>query len=90
MPYIPPLDRIAVKPRLDYLLLYLNEHGYKPGLINYILTNILLYWWKSSAQNYETLNAIHGCLDCVGREFDRRVTGPYERAKAEENGDVFA
>ena len=90
MPYIKQLDRAALKPYLDYLLLYLIEKGgFKPGWINYIITNILLYWWKSSPQNYETLNAIQGCLDCIGKEFYRRVAVPYEQKKLEENGDVY-
>ena len=90
MPYIDEMTKDKVSPYLKYLLLGMNEsYGTKPGVINYIITSIIYYWWRSSAQNYETLNAIQGCLDCVSKEFYRRIVVPYEEKKCAENGDVF-
>ena len=90
MPYVKRTDRALMKPQIDYLLLFLNEKGYNPGWINYIITTIIYYWWKSSAQNYATLALICGTLDNVKDEFYRRVASPYEDRKIEEHGDVFS
>ena len=89
MPYIKQVDRAAIKPNLDYLLLYLNEHEYNPGLMNYIITRLVFFWWKASTQNYATLASITGVLENVKQEMYRRLASPYEDCKKEEHGDVY-
>jgi hypothetical protein len=89
MPYIDPMDRVTLKAPIDYVLLTLNEKGYNPGWINYIITKIIFAWWKASAQNYATIASICGVLDNVKTEFYFRVAVPYERAKQLKNGDVY-
>ena len=39
--------------------------------------------------NYQTCNDVMGALEGAKAEFYRRVVGPYEDQKIEENGDVY-
>jgi hypothetical protein len=39
--------------------------------------------------SYATLSEVRVALSDAGTEFYRRIVGPYEDRKAEENGDVY-
>ena len=44
---------------------------------------------KRLGLNYQNINDIVGALDGAKAEFQRRVVVDYEKAKIEENGDVY-
>lgn len=58
------------------------------GELNFAITMFCLAWWNRSA-SYASINDVMGVLDCVGKEFYRRIAVPYEDRKAAESGDVF-
>jgi hypothetical protein len=87
MPYIsqdkrPELDRI-IEPLIEHLKAL--PEGEQDGALNYSITKILkrLYPLK-----YFHLNRALGVLTSVTQEFYRKVVGPYEDKKIQENGEV--
>lgn len=58
----------------------------RSGALNYVLTKIATE--SLTEMNYDTLNSIIGVLDSAKTEFQRRLVGPYEDIKIEENGDM--
>ena len=100
MPYIKSTRKFVIDPALDELerlLKYANENvkdkGYstlplKAGDLNYIITRLILAYWKNRG-NYQAINDISGVLTEANAEFRRRITAPYEKKKAKENGDVY-
>lgn len=65
-----------------------GEFEYKdwPGILNYIITKLLL---STSPTNYYDYNSLVGVLECCKLEFYRRAVAAYENVKIKENGDVF-
>jgi hypothetical protein len=59
------------------------------GELNYLLTTELLRYLSLKGLSYQTINDIIGALEGAKSEFQRRVVGPYEDTKMEENGDLF-
>jgi len=59
------------------------------GELNYMITILLLDYWNTQKQNYQTLNDIIGALEGAKMEFYRRVVVPYEDDKIKQNGDVY-
>jgi broad-specificity NMP kinase len=61
-----------------------------PGELNFVISSILndniSYYHRV---NYEYFNMVIGVLECVKQELYRRMLGPYEDIKIEENGDVY-
>ena len=60
-----------------------------PGILNYIITRICLYWLSQSEERYTQYNAVIGVLESVKMELYRRKIADYEDIKIEENGDVY-
>jgi len=58
------------------------------GQLNFAITQILV-GWLGGYKSYEAFNAVMGTLDCVAREFYRRVVAPYEEEKKKASGDVY-
>lgn len=58
------------------------------GEINYLVTEIIHLYLASKGLNYQHINDIVGALDGAKVEFQRRIVGPYEDLKIQENGDV--
>jgi hypothetical protein len=87
MPYITQDDRQEYNGATDELGLILDEHGYKPGHVTYVLFMILARWFKNDPC-YNTIASIRGCLAGLLSELDRRYFFPYEDKKIKENGDV--
>lgn len=87
MPYVNEDDR----KRFDASLIRLHKalDGVTPGMLNYLITRILLFVWHSSPQNYATIAMIDGVLGTVQKEWYRRITVPYEESKMAEHGDVY-
>jgi len=60
-----------------------------PGELNYLITKLLLKYWKNSLANYQSINDIIGALECAKQEFYRRIVISYEEKKIKENGDCY-
>ena len=88
MPYITRTARPGFDIRLEPLLSYQVEQ-WTPGELNYVLTKIASAWLGYEA-NYDRLSDVIKTFECAKLEFYRRVLVPYENAKADENGDVYA
>lgn len=84
MPYIKSEDR----PLLDELVEKLAKRINSSGDLNYVITSLLHHEVVTVGKNYENLNRLQGVVDCVGKEFYRKVVSPYEDLKIKINGDL--
>ena len=84
MPYIKKLDR---QP-LDKLVEQLSSKIDSTGDLNYVITSLLHHEVNNNGKNYENLNRLEGVIGCVGKEFYRTVSAPYEDEKIIINGDL--
>lgn len=84
MPYIKKLDR----PQLDKLVERLSCKIISSGDLNYVITSLLHHEVNKQGKNYENLNRLEGVIGCVGKEFYRTVSAPYEDEKRIINGDL--
>lgn len=87
MPYIkkeqrPNIDKL-VNPLIDYLKSLPVED--QDGSINYTVTKMIKSVYP---QKYFHFNRALGVLTAITQELYRKVIGPYEDTKIEENGDV--
>ncbi|MCK5602733.1 hypothetical protein KAR91_12710 [Candidatus Pacearchaeota archaeon] len=57
-------------------------------MMNYIISRIVTTDIRYN-KCYLTINEAMGVLACVQQELYRRLAGPYEDQKCEQNGDVF-
>jgi hypothetical protein len=81
MPYIKPQDRAAI---------LLNETNIEDaGELNFFITTLINYYIDKNTKCYTTLNEVIGVLECAKLELYRRIVGPYEDIKIQENGDVY-
>ena len=87
MPYIRESHRWTVDGPVNEILKQLDRHAPDdvPGLVNYIITRILLARFQHS---YRAFAMGMGVLVTCGLEFYRRFVAPYEDRKIKENGDV--
>lgn len=87
MPYIPTEH----KHRISHLsILNLADDIKGPADLSYVISQLIVYYVQQRGKCWATLKDVDGVLDTLNKELYRRVTGPYEDRKAEENGDVFA
>lgn len=86
MPYIDQNSRARLAPAINALkrLLFFAT----PGLMNYVITQLLIAWIGAKV-TYARLNNALGILEGVKLELYRRMVAPYEDVKCEESGDVF-
>jgi len=93
MPYIHPDQRELINGHVDELAWHVraiaNTHAKRSGLINYVVTRLLLSTVLPEV-SYKNLVLATGILETCKLEMYRRLAAPYEDAKAEENGDVYA
>ena len=59
------------------------------GMLNYMLTNLVLQYIEQHGLRYSVLNSVVGVLECIKMEIYRRIGGVYEDQKIKENGDVM-
>ena len=87
MPYILKENRKKYNALLEDLIGILKKQPLDQidGEINYIVTRILKEVYPL---RYFNLNRAVGVLESCKLEFYRRVVGPYEDKKIEENGDI--
>ncbi len=82
MPYIKQESRLKMDEVVDAMV----EAGVLAnGDLNYILYKFCKYYIKPSYNNYKNFC---GELNECAAEIRRRMTGPYEDIKIDENGDV--
>jgi hypothetical protein len=80
MPYIIPERREDI------------DSGHRPetgGELNYYFYRQCLRYFNREGPSYAAANDIVGALENCKAEFQRRILGPYEDQKIEENGDVI-
>lgn len=92
MPYINQTNREQLDPVIDQIVEVLAElnHGAvnnTQGNINYIITRLLHLVYGADG-NYQNINNAIGILQCAQLEYYRKVAGPYEDRKIEQNGDI--
>ncbi len=93
MPYITEKDR----PRVCYVdytnsipMLKINlEQIYTAGEMQYAIAEIIKSYIERKGLNYQHCNDIMGALIGAQMEFYRKVVGPYESKKEEQNGPVY-
>lgn len=88
MPYILQTRREKLDLAINDVLDGLEKINAGAGDYNYVITSLLLGFIELHGTRYEHFNTVHGILDCVGKEFYRRFTAPYEDQAKERNGDV--
>lgn len=96
MPYIKQDKRyqdlleIYAKKDADTLNLNIEANGPRnSGELNFVLTIIVQEYFKVNGGRYQQINDIVGALEGAKLEFYRRIVGPYEDKKIQENGDVY-
>lgn len=94
MPYINEDQRFEIDGVIDQLARQVNSLGSGDprdldGVLNYTITR-LLHNVLDIRENprYTKFNTALGVLEGVKLELYRRLVGPYEDIKIEENGDV--
>jgi hypothetical protein len=81
MPYINPKTRSVFEPDVEPIT---------EGQLNYMIMRIIDRFMASHPKmTYAVINKVIGVLECAKLELYRRIAGPYEDKKKEENGDVF-
>jgi hypothetical protein len=68
--------------------LVLNEVK-NAGELNYAVTQLMLFYFSQSTQNYQAVNDIVGAIESAKTEFQRRKVAVYEDEKIKMNGDVY-
>lgn len=82
MPYIKQANRDALT------ILSVND-AENAGELNFLLTSVIKQYIDYNGLNYQHINDVLGALEGAKIEFYRRIAGPYEDKKIEENGDVY-
>ncbi len=92
MPYIKQEERGQYDYFIDVLVDRLvNRHTgrIKVGALNYVFTRLIHVLLLNVGLKYESINDITGVIGCFKTEWERRIVGPYENEKNEQNGDVI-
>jgi hypothetical protein len=84
MPYIKQENR----SQFDFSARDIAAKADCAGDLNYAITVILQEYIKKKGLKYDTLNSVHGMLDCCNKELYRTVTAHYEDSCILKNGDV--
>jgi len=58
--------------------------------LNYVICRLADAFIHDHGLSYHVLEEVIGALECAKQEIVRRIIGPYEALKMEQNGDVFA
>lgn len=83
MPYVNLDRRLRLDELVDQLVAKLRRVP-SDGDVNYVISRIVAESMRPEAGwNYEMLNRAEGTFERAGREFNRRLTVPYEIKKAQ-------
>jgi hypothetical protein len=88
MPYIAPERRRLYDEAIAAVAAKLDDST-PGGDINYIVTRLLVHWIEERGLSYSVIADATGVLETAKLELYRRVAGPYEDRKVDENGDVY-
>ena len=89
MPYIKQENRENIDEEIKVLVRKLMDEGkYDKGTLNYIITTLMHYYIALNGLKYSNVNDVVGILECAKLEFYRKIAGPYEDIKIDENGDL--
>ena len=86
MPYILKNRREALEACDEFGPVGLPESA---GELNYCITREIQEYVHRKGLSYSCIAEITGVLENVKQEFYRRIAGPYEDKKMQENGDVY-
>jgi hypothetical protein len=86
MPYIKASDKARFEALIEELYTVIPKTA---GELNYLFTELSKSYVSAKGLSYQTINDVVGALDGAKVEFQRRVVGPYEDKKINENGDVY-
>jgi len=89
MPYIRKNDRLQYEELLEKLLDLLEQSGYHPGHMNFVISDLINKCLGEEGMSYTNANKWIGSLECAKLEIYRRLLVPYENDKCQENGEVF-
>jgi hypothetical protein len=84
LPYIRQDDRYP----LDDLIAKLPVGLLDEGMLNYLITRIILKWLGADG-SYASYNSAIGLLESIKLELYRRKVAPYEDTKRIKRGDVY-
>lgn len=96
MPYLRDLARrLSLTPRVrrPYCAKNVDPDMAPPAEgaeLNFLISDLVDEFIERHGLSYHTLEEIDGALGLAQHEFRRRVVGPYEDLKIEENGEVFS
>ena len=65
------------------------DHETTAGDLNYMISMLLIKYWKFSQRDYQSINDIVGAIEGAKSEFQRRIVIPYENLKITQNGDIY-
>lgn len=82
MPYIKKGMRSALNPRLAVV-------AQDEGQLNFQITSLLIEYIVEHGLSYGRIGDVEGALQNASKEFNRRVTAPYEDKAIIRNGDVY-
>ena len=86
MPYI---DYETKQKYAELAGLIANTKIENPGVLTWLLTLLAKSYLEYHQKSFSVLCVIVGSFMCATFEFYRRVVGPYEDKKINENGDVY-
>ena len=86
MPYIKQDRRIKLQD-VDKTPFF--EDPITAGEINFLITRLIVDYWRNKMPNYQGINDVIGALEGAKLEFYRRIAVPYEDKKIKANGDVY-
>lgn len=91
MPYISKETRKDYDPLIRQIVYKLSSYDNEDaalGDLNYIIFAIVKRYLTLVGIKYKRLAKFIGTIECCKQEIYRRLAGPYEDTKIEENGDV--
>ena len=93
MPYLKQEDKKRYEYEIKYIVDGLVErhedHYDVAGDLNYVITAIIVEFFRRVKVRYSLINMFTGALECCKLELYRRLAAPYEDEKIKENGDVY-
>jgi len=92
MPYLRDEEKKVLEDLITTSVNKIEEIGgycYSSGDLNYVITKIILGYFKTRGGRYKQINDVVGAMEGAKLEFYRKVVAPYEEIKESENGSVY-
>ena len=89
MPYVHQDYREFLDPHINDIVKAVRHACVSsPGILNYIITRIVVESRKQTSSSYARLSATHAIFNDAGAEFYRRMMADYEDGAIQKNGDL--